>query len=216
MIVFSDISSIRTNVREIPRSECWRAVWLRKAFKGSLPQLNPFRSWSMVRSSILRTNRTLEPHDCFFKPLVRFWRILDQGRNLSGVREGNPNGTFIRKRGRFLHLYNFPGCNRGICLSLSRFFNCKCHDLIVAFCNRFVHRPVCQKDLADLAHGRQLFQPSTVLSLLLRSSLPAGCASDHIKHLELGFIAMNQELFQSGRRSREECLWPASAPRNPW
>src|SRR5260221_6805332 len=78
-------SSTRTNVREIPRAACCRAVCLRNRLSGSLPQSNPSRSWDFASGSSLRTHRAFERSCRVFQPLVGFGRIVEQGKNLPRV-----------------------------------------------------------------------------------------------------------------------------------
>src|ERR1039458_6086155 len=78
-------SSTRTNVREIPRPACCRAVCLRNRFSGSLPQSNRSLSCDFASSSILRTHRAFERFYRVLETLVGFGRIVQQGQHLPGV-----------------------------------------------------------------------------------------------------------------------------------
>src|SRR5664279_1768111 len=73
-------SSTRTNVREIPRSACCRAVCLRNRLSGSLPQSNPSRSCDFASSSILRKHRAFERLYRVLETLVGLGRIVQQGK----------------------------------------------------------------------------------------------------------------------------------------
>src|SRR5467141_2904635 len=75
-------SSTRTNVREIPRAACCRAVCLRNRLSRSLPQSNPSRSCDFASRSILRTHRAFELFYGLLKPLVGFGRIVEHRKNL--------------------------------------------------------------------------------------------------------------------------------------
>src|SRR6266487_5212093 len=87
-------SSTRTNVREIPRAACCRAVCLRNRLSGSLPQSNRPRSCDFASSSILRTHRAFELFYRVLEPLVGFGGIVEQGENLPRVFLRQPDDGF--------------------------------------------------------------------------------------------------------------------------
>src|SRR5690242_13003206 len=90
-------SSTRTNVREMPRVACCRAVCLRNRFSGALPQSKLSRSWNFVRGSSLRTHGAFKRFYGIFQGLTRFWRRVEQRENLAGILLGKPdNGLTLQ------------------------------------------------------------------------------------------------------------------------